>query len=199
MRLIGLTGGIACGKSTVSELLKTKGAFIVDADQIAHQIVEPGQPALEEIVGKFGTVMLTEKGELDRQKLASVVFQDSQKRKELEAITHRRVGLEMERLIREAQTLHYEVVVLDVPLLFESGWHRRADEVWVVAIIDQTVQKKRLIERNGFSEADAEQRIAAQMSQTEKIRRATRVIDNSGSLEDLKRAVDTAWLAAIHG
>lgn len=181
---IGLTGGIASGKSTVARMLVESGAALVDADRIAREIVEPGQPSLAQIVERFGQAVLHEDGTLNRKKLGEIVFADEAKRKALEAITHpaiRAVMRErMDKLQREAPK---RLVVVDVPLLYESGLQSLFEEVMVV-YVPRSVQLERLIKRDGLSKADAERRLNAQMDIEEKKRLADIVIDNSGSLED---------------
>jgi dephospho-CoA kinase len=181
---IGLTGGIASGKSTVARMLVESGAALVDADRIAREIVEPGQPPLAQIVERFGQAVLHEDGTLNRKKLGEIVFADEAKRKALEAITHpaiRAVMRErMDKLQREAPN---RLVVVDVPLLYESGLQSLFEEVMVV-YVPRSVQLERLMKRDGLSKADAERRLNAQMDIEEKKRLADIVIDNSGSLED---------------
>ncbi|MGG1312072.1 MULTISPECIES: dephospho-CoA kinase [Cohnella] len=181
---IGLTGGIASGKSTVARMLVESGAALVDADRIAREIVEPGQPSLAQIVERFGQAVLHEDGTLNRKKLGEIVFADEAKRKALEAITHpaiRAVMRErMDKLQREAPK---RLVVVDVPLLYESGLQSLFEEVMVV-YVPRSVQLERLMKRDGLSKADAERRLNAQMDIEEKKRLADIVIDNSGSLED---------------
>jgi len=181
---IGLTGGIASGKSTVARMLVESGAALVDADRIAREIVEPGQPPLAQIVERFGQAVLHEDGTLNRKKLGEIVFADEAKRKALEAITHpaiRAVMRErMDKLQREAPK---RLVVVDVPLLYESGLQSLFEEVMVV-YVPRSLQLERLMKRDGLSKADAERRLNAQMDIEEKKRLADIVIDNSGSLED---------------
>jgi dephospho-CoA kinase len=181
---IGLTGGIASGKSTVARMLVESGAALVDADRIAREIVEPGQPSLAQIVERFGQAVLHEDGTLNRKKLGEIVFADEAKRKALEAITHpaiRAVMRErMDKLQREAPK---RLVVVDVPLLYESGLQSLFEEVMVV-YVPRSLQLERLMKRDGLSKADAERRLNAQMDIEEKKRLADIVIDNSGSLED---------------
>ncbi|MDU2065745.1 MAG: dephospho-CoA kinase [Sporomusaceae bacterium] len=193
MHLIGLTGGIACGKSTVAALLAAKGACLIDADKIARQVVEPNTPAFHGILHFFGSAVLGADGAIDRQQLAREIFASEDKRKQLDAITHPPILAEIQRKIQAAATMGISLVILDVPLLFESGWHKKMDEVWVVTIQDPSVQLQRLMDRNGFSKEDARARMAAQWSQSEKVRLADQVIDNSGDLASLNRQVEALW------
>ncbi len=184
MRVIGLTGGIASGKSTVSYVLKSLGAVIIDADQVARKVVEPGQPAWQDIVKEFGHEILNEDMSINREALGRLVFKDQKLLEKLNRITHPRVIEYFEQeLARLAKERPDSVVVLDVPLLFESGMDRLADEIWVVWA-DEPVQLERLMEREGFTSEEAWQRIRAQMPLTEKARRADKIIDNSGTLEE---------------
>jgi len=182
MHIIGLTGGIASGKSTVSKLLKEFGAYIIDADQIAREIVQPGQPALQEIEQAFGPGIILPDGSLDRKKVGGIVFKDEQALKRLNTITHNRIKLEIDKAIEKATREGYNVVVLDVPLLIEVGWQHMTDSVWVV-YVDKETQIKRLLDRDNLSQEDALGRIAAQMALDEKILSADVIIDNRGSLE----------------
>jgi len=184
MRVIGLTGGIASGKSTVSYILKSLGAIVIDADKVARKVVEPGQPAWQDIVKEFGEEVLNEDMTINREALGKLVFNDQSSLAKLNSITHPRVIEYFEQeLTRLAEESPEAVVVLDVPLLFESGMHRLADEIWVVWA-DEAVQLERLMEREGFTCEEAWQRIRAQMPLEEKARRADRVINNSGSLDE---------------
>lgn len=184
MRVIGLTGGIASGKSTVSYILKSLGAVIIDADKVARKVVEPGQPAWQDIVKEFGQQVLNEDMTINREVLGKLVFSDQSLLAKLNRITHPRViECFREELARMARENPEAVVVLDVPLLFESGMYRLADEIWVVWA-NEKVQLERLMEREGFTPEEAWQRIRAQMPLEEKARRADRVINNSGTLDE---------------
>ncbi len=194
MRIIGLTGSIASGKSTVSAMLREIGAAVVDADAIVHDLQRPGTPVLGAIVREFGPGVLRPDGSLDRQALGRIVFADAGRRRALEAIVHPAVRAEMRRQIEEHRRAGRPAVVLDIPLLFESGWDRMVDEVWLV-YVDGATQKARLMARSGLSPEEAEARIAAQMDLEEKARRADRVIDNRGSLEETRAQVLAAWQA----
>ena len=191
MRIIGLTGGIGSGKSTVSAMLRELGAVVIDADEGARAVVEPGRPALAEIVATFGPDILDPSGRLDRQRLADLVFHDEASRRRLNAITHPRVREWMAARMQEAATAGAEVVVLDIPLLFESGRDEDMKDV-VLVWTPEEAQVTRAVAR-GASEADVRARMAAQMPLAEKRERARWVIDNSGSLEETRRRVEDVW------
>ncbi|MDU4960739.1 MAG: dephospho-CoA kinase [Sporomusaceae bacterium] len=192
MYQIGLTGGIASGKSTVSRCLAGLGAPVVDADAIAHAVILPGQPAWREILAFFGSVVLEKDGYIDRRKLGEIVFADSGKRQRLEAITHPAIWRQIQADVKSAADQGHQVVVLDVPLLFETGWDCRVDTVWVV-YTDRETQLRRLIARDGLTQSQAAARIASQLPLEEKKRRAAVVIDNSGSPEAVCCQVEQLW------
>ncbi|MER7607224.1 dephospho-CoA kinase [Nocardioides sp. NPDC127503] len=183
---VGLTGGIASGKSTVSELLAGFGAVIVDSDKIAREVVEPGTPGLAQVVAEFGPSVLTESGALDRAKVGEIVFADEGARARLNAIVHPLVGA-LSAELEEAGRAAGKLVVNDIPLLVEVGYAPFFDEVIVVDVPVET-QVERAIAR-GMTEIDARARIAAQASHEERLAAATYVIDNTGTLDDLRRRV----------
>lgn len=193
MHVYGLTGGIGSGKSTVAKLLAEKGAAIIDADAIAREVVSPGSDGLVEIVRHFGTDVLGDDGALNRVKLGEIVFADPDKRKRLEGITHPRIFMLIGRRIAEAAEQGKDVVILDVPLLFETGTTRAAVEKVIVAYAPRDVQAARVAARDPLPPEQIQARIAAQMDIEEKKRRADFVIDNSGDLEATKRQVDELW------
>ncbi len=192
MRVIGLTGGIASGKSTAARTLAELGARVVDADEVAREIVAPGQPALAEIVRAFGRDMLLPDGTLDRKRLGALVFADDDKRRQLNAITHPRIALETAARLGKLRDDGVPVAVYEAALLVENGIHKGLDGLIVVAC-DEATQLRRLVDRDGFSEAEARARIAAQASVAEKIAAATWVVDTSGPLAETKKQLARVW------
>ncbi len=187
MQLIGLTGGIATGKSTVSAMLKKAGAIIVDADRIARDVVKKGLPAYREIVAQFGTEVLLPDGEINRNMLGDIIFNDHQKKQLLNSIVHPYVNEEVNRQIIQIQKTHPNaVIVLDIPLLIEAGMYDDLSEI-IVVYTPQDIQIQRLMQRDRISEADALARVQSQMSIEEKKQQATLVIDNSGTIENTRR------------
>lgn len=184
---VGLTGGIASGKSAAAARLAELGAVIIDADVISRQVVEPGTEGLAEIVDAFGEQVLTEDGALDRPALGQIVFNDDDARARLNGIIHPRVREESRRL-REAAPAG-SVVVEDIPLLVETGQQDRFDHVLVVTAPHEE-RIRRLTEDRGMDPAEAERRIAAQATDEQRAAAADVVLDNSGSLEELRRRVD---------
>jgi dephospho-CoA kinase len=189
MRTAGLTGGIAAGKSTVARFFRQRGAEIVCADEAARAVARRGAPAWEEIVAAFGREVVGPDGELDREEMGRRVFSDPEARRRLEAIVHPRVFQWMADRISEIRGRDPDAVVIqDVPLLFETGMEARLRPV-ILVYVPEAVQLKRLMARDGRSEADARARIDAQMSIEEKRRRADRVIDNGGPPSETRRQV----------
>ena len=190
-RLVGLTGGIGSGKSTVAALLRGKGATVVDADEVARAVVEPGEPALAALVERFGDGILDAEGHLDRPQLAAIAFADEEGRKALGEITWPAIGEEFERRIREAPP--DGVVVCDVPLLVESK--AAAARPYVAVIVVEAPLDLRLdrLEIRGVPRDDAQRRMAAQASDEERRAVATHVIDNGEDLESLAQQVDEVW------
>lgn len=195
MRIIGLTGGIASGKSTVSNMLRALGAAVVDTDVLAREVVEPGRPAWEEIVAWLGRGVMLADGTLDRRKVGDIVFGDAAARARLEGITHPRIATAAQEALAAAERAGAAVAVLDVPLLYEAGWDKLADEVWVV-FVDEATQTSRLMARDGLTAGQAAARMAAQMSLAAKARRADVVIDNGGTPEETAGQVKAAWRRA---
>jgi dephospho-CoA kinase len=192
MRVIGLTGGIASGKSTAARTLAELGARIVDADQVARDVVAPGQPALGEIVRSFGREMLQADGTLDRKKLGAVVFSDPEKLRTLNAITHPRIGLETQARLAKLREEGVPVAVYEAALLVENGAHRGLDGLIVVAC-DEATQLRRLVGRDGYTEAEARARIAAQAPVADKVAAATWVVDTSGPLVETRQQLARVW------
>ena len=188
MYLIGLTGGIGSGKSTVAARMVERGARLIDADAVAREVVAPGRPAYDDIVAAFGSGVVGADGALDRAALGRIVFADDDRRALLNRITHPRVGEQI--AARLAQLAAFDgLVVVDVPLLVETGQDRGYRAVVVVATHPGT-QVARLVGDRGMDESDARARIAAQASLAEKLARATHVIWNEGTLEELRRRTD---------
>jgi dephospho-CoA kinase len=196
MRLIGVTGGIATGKSTVDALLAAHGAAVIDADVLAREVVLPGEPALAEVAQRFGGEMLQADGTLDRARLGTLVFADADARRDLERITHPRItGLMHERIAR-ALAGPAPLVAVDIPLLFENARESLFEGVLLV-YAPRDVQVRRMRERNGLDADAALQRLAAQIPIDDKRDRATWIIDNSSGLEATSRAVDAWWEAVV--
>ncbi|HDR4373797.1 dephospho-CoA kinase [Bacillus cereus] len=183
--VIGLTGGIASGKSTVSQMFRELSIPVIDADIIAREVVERGKTAYNKIVEVFGTEVLQEDGELDRPKLGSVVFYNEEKRLQLNKIVHPAVREEMNRQKEMYIKEGMQAVVLDIPLLFESKLTSLVDRILVVAVKPHT-QLERLMKRNNFSEEEATARIQSQMPLEEKVKNADEVINNDGTIMGTK-------------
>ncbi len=190
MLRVGLTGGIGSGKSEVARLLTGHGAVVIDADQIAREVVEPGMPALDEIVAEFGTDVLTTEGTLDRPRLGEIVFADDDRLARLNQIVHPRVGKRTTELMERAPA--DAVVVYDVPLLVESELQAMYDVVVVVDIPERT-QVERVRTNRDMPEEQARSRIRAQATREQRRAVADIVIDNSGSREELRRRVGEVW------
>jgi dephospho-CoA kinase len=191
MRVLGLTGGIGSGKSMVAQIFAQLGAVVIDADQLAREVVEPGQPALQEIAATFGRDVLLPDGRLDRPRLAGIIFADPAERAKLDAITHPRIRARMEEEIK-ARRSGPGVLIVDIPLLYENDRTYSVERVIVVWVDPQT-QLRRIRRRDGLSAEAARLRIAAQMPLEAKRARADHVIDNSGSREDTRRQVEAIY------
>lgn len=190
MRVVGLTGGIGAGKSTVSAALATRGAVVIDADAITREVQQPGTPVFEAMVARFGPGIVAADGGLDRQAVADIVFPDPAALADLNAIVHPAVGATLaERLAAQVGTDH--VVILDVPLLVESGRDDMAGTI--VVDVDPDTAVARLVEHRGFSEADARARISRQANREDRLAKADFVIDNEGGLEALAPQIDACW------
>ncbi len=191
MLLVGLTGGIGSGKSTVAQMLVDRGAVLVDADQVARDVVEPGTAGFDEIVERFGEGVVSDDGTLDRGRIADIVFRDDDARRALNDITHPKVGEEMMRRVSEAPD--DAIVVMDVPLLAEGDPERAAGyEAVLVVEAPREIRLQRLEER-GMDRADAEARMARQASDADRRAIATHVLDNGGTLEELAAQVESVW------
>jgi dephospho-CoA kinase len=190
MILVGLTGGVATGKSTVAEMFKQCGAVVIDADQLARDVVEPGKPAWREIVKTFGKTILNPDRSLNRQALGSIVFRHPAKRRALEHIIHPRVAREQTKLTKQAARIDpHAVVIYDVPLLFEAGIDKRVDHT-IVVTADRNTQIARLKKRNDLSRPEALRRIRSQMPLAKKVRRADHVLNGTLPRPALRKQVD---------
>jgi dephospho-CoA kinase len=202
---VGLTGGIASGKSTVARMLAEKGAILIDFDDLAHVVEMPDGPVWREIVDHFGEGILLPDRRIDRLKLGAIVFSDPQKREILNRLVHPAVFAEWQKRRRDIeQTAKDAVVLSDIPLLIEAGLESMVDVVLLVYLSPEE-QIRRLMARNGFTREEAERRLAAQMPIGEKVTHADIVIRNEGSVEETARAVSRVWgelrrrSAAMHG
>jgi dephospho-CoA kinase len=189
MIIVGLTGGIATGKTTVVHMFAKEGAWVIDLDQLTRLVVEPHKPAWSDIVGYFGDTILREDKTLDRTRLGRIVFADAKKRRRLEQIVHPRALDEYEKKLKRIREKDKQAIVIaDVPLLIEIKMQKQFDKVLVV-YAPPASQMMRLVLRNGLSEQAARHRVNAQMSIEEKVKLADFVIDNSGSLKETRRQV----------
>lgn len=197
--VLGVTGNIAAGKSTVTQGLKRRGAVVVDADILSREVVATGTKALKKLVNEFGSDILKGDGSLDRDRLGQMVFADTQVRATLNRIVHPEIARRsVEELQRLKEQTDAPLIVYEAPLLFEVGAETRVDKVLVVTI-DPEEQLARLMKRDGLDQVAAKQRIAAQMSQEEKVKRADYVIDNSGTPEKTRSQIDLLWPRILVG
>ena len=187
--IIGLTGSIASGKSTVANMLRKKGYPIVDADVIAREVVEPGSPLLDKIQQTFGENMLREDGTLNREKLGAIVFGDEAKRKQLNELMHPAIRGQMVRQKEEYITEGYQTIIMDIPLLFESKLHDYVEKIIVVSVTKE-LQKQRLITRNDLTEVEADARIASQLDMCIKEQGADAVIHNNNTVEETEKQLE---------
>jgi dephospho-CoA kinase len=188
MLVVGLTGGIASGKTTVGRLFEEVGIPIICADDLAKKAVSRGSPALDLIRQEFGETVIDSSGELDRVEMARVVFSDSAKRKTLEAIIHPVVSSGKELRLRELQQSGCKIAIVDVPLLYETGWDKSFDVI-IVVFVPRNIQESRLANRDHFAQDEVKSRLDSQMSLDEKRKRAHFVIDNSGDIDDTRDQV----------
>ncbi len=196
-RVIGLTGGIACGKSTVSKMLRKLGACIIDADKIAHELSEPGQAIYQAYVEHFGSGILNDESCLDRKAIAERVFACPEEKQWLDSTAFPLILEELKKQLAEAKRAKASVAVLDVPLLFEAGWDKLAEESWLV-YVPEDEQLRRLCLRDKCNAEQALRRIRAQMPLEEKMARAEVTIDNSGTMAVTRRIVKDLWKERIH-
>lgn len=195
IRVIGLTGGIATGKSSVARILAEQGAVVIDADELSRRAVAPGSPALSRIVAAFGDVLLPD-GSLDRTRVRELVFSDGDKRRQLEQIIHPEIRQLADQAIADAAAAGQRVVFYMAPLLIEAGRADRVDEIWVVSVSPE-VQLQRLMARDGLTREEAERIIASQMPLAEKERYGRIVIDNSGTPEETGHLLARIWAREI--
>ena len=192
MKVIGLTGGIGSGKSTVSRLLADLGAVVLDADKVGHQAYQPGTETWKELVAAFGEEIVSPDGTIDRKKLGAIVFGDPESLARLNRIVHPRMFDMMKAQIEEHRRQSVSVVVLEAAILLEAGWTPLVDEVWVTVASEPTVVR-RAIERTGLPEEQIRARIRSQLSNEEREKAASVVISNDGDLEELRAKVAELW------
>lgn len=190
--VIGLTGGIASGKSTVSQMLQDKGAILVNADQIGHEIYRPHTEVWGKVVETFGQQVLAPTGEIDRKQLGQIVFSDPEALRRLNAITHPPMRAMMRYILDDLRVQGADIVVLEAALLIEANWLSLVDEVWLT-VVPQDIAAQRLINRNALSPEDALARIRSQLSNEERMRYAQAIIDTCCSLEEVQKKVDCLW------
>jgi dephospho-CoA kinase len=192
MLVIGLTGGILSGKSTVAQFLSQLGAVVIDADELGHEIYKPHAEAWQEIVTTFGNEVLTENGEVDRQKLSQIVFSSPKALRQLNQITHPKILSIAQGRLEELRRQGAEVVILEASLLIEANWIEFVDQVWVTIAPESTVLQ-RLRHRSGFSEEQARARIRSQMPTEEMLKYADAVINTDCDLEQVRARVERLW------
>ena len=189
MEIIGLTGGIGTGKSTVSNYLREQNFAIVDADLISRQVVEPGKPLLKELEEAFGSEIINDDGSLNRKGLAAIVFNDVEQRKLMDSIMHKEILAEMRRCMEDYQNQGtHQGIIIDAPLLFEIGLEKWCDQVWLVTA-DMDIRIQRVCARDNAVPAEVEARIRNQMSDDEKKKLSDEILDNSGTLEELHKQI----------
>jgi dephospho-CoA kinase len=198
MLVIGLTGSIGTGKSEAARQMETLGATLISADQVGHEAYTPNTEAWEKVVAAFGDSILGEDGEIDRRKLGAIVFSDAEHLTKLNEIMHPRMARMVADKIEILRTQGVEVVVVEAALLFEAGWDSLVEEVWVTDSPEQMVIE-RLKNRNGLSEEEARKRISSQMDRAERLAKADCVIDNSGDMAGLGKAVKELWNSRVEG
>jgi len=192
MKVIGLTGGIGSGKSTVSRFLTEMGAVIIDADKVGHELLSPNTDAGREVIAAFGKQVISPAGEIDRQKLGKMVFGNAGLLAQLNQIMHPRMYEIVRAQLEKYRQQGAKVVVIDAPLLLETNWASLADEVWVT-IVSQSIVVQRLKDRMGLSEEESLARLRSQMSNEERIKHADKIIDTDCSLDELKVRVEEMW------
>ena len=191
MKVIGLTGGIGSGKSTVSRFLAELGAVAIDADRVGHEVLKSDAGAQQEVVATFGKHILTPDGEIDRQRLGELVFGDTEALMRLNQIMHPRIYDRVQAQLDEYRRQKAKVMVIEAPLLIEAGWAKQVDQVWVTVASHYTVLQR--LERNGLARPKALARIHSQLPSSERIKHAHMVIDTDCSLDELKAKVERLW------
>ncbi len=192
MKVIGLTGSIGSGKSTVSKFLTHLGAVVIDADKVGHEVFKPGTKAWQEVVDAFGQGIISADGTIDRRKLGEIVFSNPGARAKLNQVMHPLIYKQVKSQMEEYGRKGAAIIIVEAPLLLEVGWKSLVDEVWVTSASEATVIK-RLKEQKGLSEAQSLARIRAQLTDEERIRQADVVIDTDCALDELKEKVEALW------
>ncbi len=192
MKVIGLTGGIGSGKSTVSKFLAHLGAVVIDADKVGHEVFKPGTKAWQEVVDAFGQGIISADGTIDRRKLGEIVFSNPGARAKLNQVMHPLIYEQVKSQMEEYGRKGAAIIIVEAPLLLEVGWKSLVDEVWVTSASEATVIK-RLKEQKGLSEAQSLARIRAQLTDGERIRQVDVVIDTDCALDELKERVEALW------
>ncbi len=197
MLVIGLTGGIGTGKSTVAGILAELGGVILNADIVGHEAYLPHQNVWQEVVDAFGREILNERDEVERSKLGAIVFKDPETLKRLNAIVHPWMYKRMDQLLEELRTKRTPVAVLEAALLFDAGWTPLVDEVWVTDAPEEVILQ-RLQHRNGMSGQQVRDRMKAQLPAGERLRRANVVVDTSGAIDEVREQVKKLWEQRVH-
>ncbi len=192
MKVIGLTGGIGSGKSTVSKFLAHLGAVVIDADKVGHEVFKPGTKAWQEVVDAFGQGIISADGTIDRRKLGEIVFSNPGARAKLNQVMHPLIYKQVKSRMEEYGRKGAAIIIVEAPLLLEVGWKSLVDEVWVTSASEATVIK-RLKEQKRLSETQSLARIRAQLTDEERIRQADVVIDTNCALDELKERVEALW------
>jgi dephospho-CoA kinase len=195
MKIIGLTGGIGSGKSTVAGFLAELGAVVLDADKVGHEILETDDEVQQEIVDNFGKQVLDHKGHIDRKKLANIVFKDRESLIKLNLITHPPIYRRAQVILKGYQADGVEIVVIDAPLLIEAGWATRVDETWLTVAPKEVIIER--LEKRGMKREDIESRMRLQILPEDRVKAANIIIDTDVPLDDLKKAIADLWDKAI--
>jgi dephospho-CoA kinase len=193
MKIIGLTGGIGSGKSTVAAVLKELGAIVIDLDKIGHEILNPGTPGWQEITETFGPAILSSRGTIDRRKLAHIVFGNPEALVKLNRITHPKIDLEVQSRLKDLEDQKADIVVLETALIEAVSWAPRAEQIWVVKASKETTLRR--LRRRGMSESESLARMAYQKPPEESIKESLVIINNEGTLDELRSKVVKFWKA----